>query len=152
MHLSFCSTGAALFFALTVQKKMQDEMEHPAWLLTVKFHSCNNLLSSVHTDCIILRLCCLIIKGKLLLLVEVVAYSFRLFLQRLFKSSTTQRHSRHSTDTLPEFHAEAPQATELRTCPRSLRGGQSGSRTRPFGRKVSTLPKRHHVPHVWLSV
>jgi len=30
-------------------------MERPAWLLTVKFDSCKNLLSSVHTDCIILR-------------------------------------------------------------------------------------------------
>jgi len=30
-------------------------MERPAWLLTVKFDSCNNLLPSVHTDCIILR-------------------------------------------------------------------------------------------------
>jgi len=26
-------------------------------------------------------------------------------------SSTTQRRSRHSTDTVPEFHAEAPQET-----------------------------------------
>jgi len=30
-------------------------MERPAWLLTVKFDSCDNLLSSVHTDCIIQR-------------------------------------------------------------------------------------------------
>src|SRR6218665_355437 len=29
-------------------------MERPAWLLTVKLHSCSNLLSFVHTDCIIL--------------------------------------------------------------------------------------------------
>jgi len=29
--------------------------DSPAWLLTVKFDYCNNLLSSVHTDCIILR-------------------------------------------------------------------------------------------------
>ena len=28
-----------------------------------------------------------------------------------FKSTTTQRRSRHSTDTVSEFHAEAPQAT-----------------------------------------
>src|SRR6218665_1904513 len=27
-------------------------MQRPAWLLTVKFDSCNNLLSSVQTDCI----------------------------------------------------------------------------------------------------
>ena len=38
-------------------------------------------------------------------------HSFRLFLQRLFKSTTTQRRSRHSMDTVPKFHAEAPQAT-----------------------------------------
>ena len=45
-----------------------------------------------------------------------VVHSFiqtRLYLQRLFKSTTwpTHRRSRHSTDTVPEFHAEAPQAT-----------------------------------------
>ena len=28
-----------------------------------------------------------------------------------FKSTTTQKRSRHSTDTVPEFHTEAPQAT-----------------------------------------
>src|SRR6218665_528605 len=37
--------------------------------------------------------------------------SFWIFLKRLFKSTTTQRRSRHSTDTVSEFHAEAPQAT-----------------------------------------
>jgi len=30
-------------------------MERPAWLLTVKFNSCNNLLSTAHTDYIILH-------------------------------------------------------------------------------------------------
>src|SRR6218665_1982151 len=35
----------------------------------------------------------------------------RPFLWRLFKSTNTQRRSRHSTDTVSEFHAEAPQAT-----------------------------------------
>src|SRR6218665_2209305 len=38
-------------------------------------------------------------------------HSFRIFLQHFFKSTTTQRRSRHSTDTVSEFHAEAPQAT-----------------------------------------
>ena len=39
-------------------------------------------------------------------------YLFRLFIQRLFKSTTTQKRSRHSTNTpVSEFHAEAPQAT-----------------------------------------
>ena len=39
-------------------------------------------------------------------------HSFRPFLQRLFKATTrpTQRRSRHITDIVPEFHAEAPQA------------------------------------------
>jgi len=27
------------------------------------------------------------------------------------KSTTTQKHSRHSTETVPKFHAKAPQAT-----------------------------------------
>ena len=35
-----------------------------------------------------------------------------LFIQRLLKSTTTQRRSGHSKDTVSEeFHAEAPQAT-----------------------------------------
>src|SRR6218665_1914377 len=38
-------------------------------------------------------------------------HSFRIFLQRLFKSTTTQRESRHSTDTVLKFLAEMPQAT-----------------------------------------
>jgi len=39
-------------------------------------------------------------------------HSFRLFLLCLFKSTaTTQRRSRHSTDTVSEFHTKAPQAT-----------------------------------------
>ena len=33
-------------------------------------------------------------------------HSFWLFLQRLFKSTATQRRSRHSTDTVSEFHAK----------------------------------------------
>jgi len=41
----------------------------------------------------------------------VVLHSFRLFLLHLFKSTTTQRCSRHSTDTVCEFHAEVPEAT-----------------------------------------
>ena len=38
-------------------------------------------------------------------------HSFRSFLQRLFMFATTQKRSRHSTDTAPEFHAEASQTT-----------------------------------------
>src|SRR6218665_1241283 len=38
-------------------------------------------------------------------------HSFRIFLYHLFKSTTTQKRSRHSVDTVPEFYAEVPQAT-----------------------------------------
>ena len=40
-----------------------------------------------------------------------VAHSFILYLQRLFKSITNQRRSRHSTDTVLEFRGEVPQVT-----------------------------------------
>src|SRR6218665_4010911 len=42
---------------------------------------------------------------------EVFIHSFWIFLERLFKSTTTQRRSRHSTDTVSEFPAKAPQET-----------------------------------------
>src|SRR6218665_821357 len=42
--------------------------------------------------------------------IHLFIHSFRIFLYRLFKSSTTQRSSRHSTNTVPEFHAEETQA------------------------------------------
>src|SRR6218665_2853356 len=38
-------------------------------------------------------------------------YSFRLFLYCVFKSTTTHWRSRHNTDSVLEFHTEAPQAT-----------------------------------------
>src|SRR6218665_1988793 len=38
-------------------------------------------------------------------------HSFGLFLWHLFKSTTAQRRYRNSTDTVSEFHAEAPLAT-----------------------------------------
>src|SRR6218665_2016385 len=37
--------------------------------------------------------------------------SFRPFLLHLFKPITPRRRSRHCTDNVPEFHAEAPPAT-----------------------------------------
>src|SRR6218665_3482726 len=40
----------------------------------------------------------------------ILIHSFRPFLKRLFKSAITQERSRHSSDTVPEFHAEVPQA------------------------------------------
>ena len=42
---------------------------------------------------------------------DLLFFLFRLFLWHLFKSTTTQRRSRRSMDTVSEFHAEAPQAT-----------------------------------------
>ena len=36
-------------------------------------------------------------------------HSVRMFLWRLFKTTTTQRRSRHSTDNVSESHAEASQ-------------------------------------------
>src|SRR6218665_303788 len=38
-------------------------------------------------------------------------HSFMQFLYPLFKPATTQEPSRHNTDTVPEIHTEAPQAT-----------------------------------------
>src|SRR6218665_1564030 len=46
--------------------------------------------------------------------INAVEYKFihsRYFFSASFKSTTTQRRSRHSTDIVSEFHAEAPQAT-----------------------------------------
>jgi len=40
-----------------------------------------------------------------------IIHSFRLLLQRLFKSTTTRRGSQHSTDHVLEFRAKASQAT-----------------------------------------
>ena len=34
---------------------MYNMIGRPAWLPAVKFDSCNNLLSSVHTNCIVLQ-------------------------------------------------------------------------------------------------
>ena len=45
------------------------------------------------------------------IVIIVFIHSFRLFLQRLFKSTITQKRSRHITDTVPECHTIAPQAT-----------------------------------------
>src|SRR6218665_1907644 len=45
-------------------------------------------------------------------------HSFWLFLQRLFKSNTTQRRSRHSTDTMSEFHAEAHRELQVKDLPK----------------------------------
>src|SRR6218665_1904912 len=69
-------------------------------------------------------------------------HSFRLFLKRLFRSTTTQRRSSHSADTVSKFDAAAPQATaceELAQGPYTWRLEQE-SNPRPFGRKATNLP------------
>src|SRR6218665_3749395 len=79
----------------------------------------------------------------------VIFFSFRPVLWCLFKSATTQKHSRHSTDTVLEFHAEEPQAfasSRLAQVP-SVAAIERASNPRPSGRKASTLPMHHHVPH-----
>ena len=51
-------------------------------------------------------------------------HSFRPFLQRLFKFTSTQKRSRYSTDTVPGVSRRSATGNcELRTCPRSLPGG-----------------------------
>ena len=47
-------------------------------------------------------------------------------------------------DTVPEFHAEAPQATVSER----LAHVERDCNPRSSGRKASTLPMRHDVPHV----
>ena len=67
-----------------------------------------------------------------------ITHSFRLFLQRLFKSATIPNRSRHSTDTVSRVSRwSATGNCEWRTCPRSLRCGQSGIRTHDpsYGRR-----------------
>ena len=55
------------------------------------------------------------IQHKMCLIVSSLqCYSFihsGYFYSPLFKSSTTKMRTRHSTDTVPEFHADEPQAT-----------------------------------------
>jgi len=69
-------------------------------------------------------------------------YSLRIFLKRLFKSTTTQKRPRHSTDTVPGFHAETPQATVSEGV---AQGPYVAARAGPSGWKVLTQPMRHHV-------
>src|SRR6218665_3967239 len=70
----------------------------------------------------------------------------RPFLWRPFKSTNTQRRSRHSTDTVSEFHAEAPQANESEGVAKIPTWRlERDSNPRSFGRKATNLPMRHHV-------
>ena len=64
-----------------------------------------------------------------------------------FKTSTTQKRSRHSTDTVPEFHAKRQRqlwVKDLSKVPTWRLERESNPWL--FGRKASTLPKRHQVP------
>ena len=63
----------------------------------------------------------------------------------------TIRRPRHSSDTVPEFHVEAPQAT---VSERLVQGPHVAAIEREsnlwsFGRKASTLPMRHHI---WIVI
>jgi len=85
--------------------------------------------------------------GRTILVIRSTIHSFRLFLHRLCKSATTQRRTRHSTDTVSEFHAEAP----LATASEGLAQGptwwlERDSNTLPFRGKASELPMSHHTP------
>src|SRR6218665_351264 len=75
-------------------------------------------------------------------------HSFRLFLKRLFKSTTTQRRSGHSADTVSEFHVEAPQATVSEGLLPKVPTWrlERESTPCPIKRKASTLPMRHPRP------
>src|SRR6218665_1199526 len=61
-------------------------------------------------------------------------------------SSTTQRRSRHSTDTVSEFHTEAPQATASEGLVQgSYAAARAGFELTTFQTKVSNLPMSHHA-------
>ena len=68
------------------------------------------------------------------------------FLQRLFKSTTTPRRSRQSTDTESEFHAKAPQATESEGLAQgpyvAARAGFEPTTLRPKGDETTNEPPR----------
>src|SRR6218665_735690 len=86
--------------------------------------------------------------SKVCTFIHSINHSFRPFLQHLFKSTTTQKCSRHSTDTVPEFHAEAPHATakeELAQGP--YLGGKNKTRTHDPSVKRYRLYKCTTKPH-----
>ena len=65
----------------------------------------------------------------------------------LFNSTTTQRHARHSTDTVSEFHAKTPEATASEEMPKVPTWRlERDSNLRFFGRKAWNLPMSHHAP------
>ena len=76
---------------------------------------------------------------------------FRLFLCHPFKSSTTQRRTRHSTHTVSEFHAEAPQATASEGLAQDLymatRAGIEPTTIRTIGVDSTNEPPRSMCSH-----
>jgi len=78
-------------------------------------------------------------------------HSFRLF--RLFKSTTTQRSSRHCTDTAPEFHAEAPQTTVNEGLAQgsyvAARAGFAPTTLRTKGNEPTNEPTHWHCISIW---
>src|SRR6218665_1226063 len=65
-----------------------------------------------------------------------------------FKSTATQRRSRHRTDTVSEFHAEAPQATASEGLSQgSYVGARAGFEPTTLW-KAPNLPMSHHTPWV----
>ena len=71
--------------------------------------------------------------------------TFHLFIQAISIAplQSTQKRSRHSTITVPEFHAVAPQAIASE----GLAQGPYVATRAGFepGRKTSNLPMRHHA-------
>jgi len=83
--------------------------------------------------------------------IQIFIHLFRLYLWRLFKSTSTLRRSRHSLGAVSEFHAEAPQATaskELAQDPYMYmyEVARVGFKSATFGRKAPSLPMSHHAP------
>ena len=72
-------------------------------------------------------------------------HSFRLFLWRIFQSTTTQRRSRQSTVTVSEFHAAAPQTTASEGLAQVTARAEFPL---PFGRKATNLPTSKYVQQI----
>ena len=80
---------------------------------------------------------------------SIFIHSFRIFIQHLFRSTTTQMRSGHcSTDTVSEFHVQLRVKDLPRVPTRRL---ERDSNPRPFGRKATNLPISHHAPRLCMS-
>ena len=75
-------------------------------------------------------------------------HSFRLFIQPIFKSTTTQRRSQHNEDrpTCWSFTRKRYRQLRVRDLPKvHMRRQERNSNPRPFGRKASNIPTSHHA-------